>query len=62
VITILGTGLLGSGFAHALRRQGESVHVWNRSPDKARALAEIGGTELPLAMSSCGRSCVSRTQ
>ncbi|HTE07072.1 MAG TPA: NAD(P)-binding domain-containing protein [Planctomycetota bacterium] len=44
MITILGTGLLGSGFAHALRRQGAAVRVWNRSPDKARALARIGAT------------------
>jgi len=42
MITILGTGLLGSGFAHALRRQGAAVRVWNRSPEKARALASIG--------------------
>lgn len=44
MITILGTGLLGSGFARALRKRGEAVRVWNRSPDKARALAEIGAT------------------
>ncbi len=44
MITILGTGLLGSGFARALRKKGEAVRVWNRSPAKARALAEIGAT------------------
>lgn len=44
MITILGTGLLGSGFVRAFRAKGESVRVWNRSPDKARALAEIGAT------------------
>src|SRR5689334_18387143 len=42
MITILGTGLLGSGFARALRKRGEHVRVWNRSSEKARALAEIG--------------------
>lgn len=42
MITILGTGLLGSGFARALRAKGESVRVWNRSPAKARALEDIG--------------------
>ncbi|MEO8752340.1 MAG: NAD(P)-binding domain-containing protein [Casimicrobiaceae bacterium] len=42
MITILGTGLLGSGFARALCGQGASVRVWNRSPDKARALAAVG--------------------
>jgi 3-hydroxyisobutyrate dehydrogenase len=44
MITILGTGLLGSGFTRALRAKGKTVHVWNRSPDKARALAKIGAT------------------
>lgn len=44
MITILGAGLLGSGFARALRTKGETVRVWNRSPEKARALAAIGAT------------------
>jgi 3-hydroxyisobutyrate dehydrogenase len=44
MIAILGTGLLGSGFARALRGKGETVRVWNRSPEKAAALAEIGAT------------------
>jgi len=44
MITILGTGLLGSGFARALRSKGEAVHVWNRTPTKAQALAAIGAT------------------
>jgi 3-hydroxyisobutyrate dehydrogenase len=42
MITILGTGMLGSGFARALLRKGETVHVWNRSLDKARALEAAG--------------------
>jgi 3-hydroxyisobutyrate dehydrogenase len=42
MITILGTGLLGSGFTRALRRRGETVHVWNRTHDKARALEADG--------------------
>ncbi|MBK7878465.1 MAG: NAD(P)-dependent oxidoreductase [Planctomycetes bacterium] len=42
MITILGTGLLGSGFAHALLKRGASVRVWNRSPEKARALVKLG--------------------
>src|SRR5262245_35000660 len=35
-------GLLGSGFVRALRRRGEEVHVWNRTPAKARALEADG--------------------
>lgn len=42
MITILGAGLLGSGFVRALRAKGEEVCVWNRSPEKALALASIG--------------------
>ncbi|MGH7593700.1 MAG: NAD(P)-dependent oxidoreductase [Gemmatimonadales bacterium] len=44
MIAFLGTGLLGSNFVRAFRRRGESVHVWNRTPDKARALALVGAT------------------
>ena len=42
MITILGTGLLGSGFARALAHQGHDVRVWNRTREKAAALAAHG--------------------
>ena len=41
-VAILGTGLLGSGFARALRKKGESVRVWNRTLERARPLAADG--------------------
>ena len=41
-ITFLGTGLLGSAFAEAAARRGDTVTVWNRSPDKAQALKAFG--------------------
>ena len=44
MIAWLGTGLLGSGFVHALLERGETVRVWNRSIDKARALEAGGAT------------------
>lgn len=44
MITILGTGLLGAGFTRALRKKGEEVRVWNRSPEKARALESTGAS------------------
>jgi 3-hydroxyisobutyrate dehydrogenase len=47
MITILGTGLLGSGFARALLKKGEEVRVWNRSPEKARALERLGAIVAP---------------
>lgn len=42
VIAFFGTGLLGTGFVRALRRRGETVHVWNRTAAKARALEPDG--------------------
>lgn len=41
-IALLGTGLLGSGFAEASARRGDTVTVWNRSIEKARALEAFG--------------------
>jgi 3-hydroxyisobutyrate dehydrogenase len=44
MIAFLGMGLLGSNFVRALRRRGDEVRVWNRSPERARALAADGAT------------------
>lgn len=41
-IAFLGTGLLGAAFAEAAAQRGDHVTVWNRSPDKARALEAFG--------------------
>lgn len=38
----LGLGLLGGNFARAALARGEAVRVWNRSPEKAEALRELG--------------------
>ena len=43
-IAFLGTGLLGGAFAEAAARRGDTVKAWNRSPDKALALAPFGVT------------------
>lgn len=43
-VTVLGTGLMGSGMARSLARAGEQVTAWNRSPDKALPLADAGVT------------------
>ena len=42
MIAYLGTGLLGSAFVRALLARGESVNVWNRSPEKAKVLEQYG--------------------
>src|ERR1044072_8686688 len=41
-IAFLGTGLLGSGLAEAAAKRGDSITVWNRTIDKARALEQFG--------------------
>ena len=41
-IAFLGTGLLGSGFVEAACQRGDTVTVWNRTVDKARALESFG--------------------
>ncbi|MFZ6748941.1 NAD(P)-dependent oxidoreductase [Undibacterium sp. Ren11W] len=41
-IAFLGTGLLGSAFAEAAAKRGDSVFAWNRSMDKVQALAQFG--------------------
>lgn len=38
----LGTGLLGSNFVRAMLKQGETVHVWNRTASKAQELEKEG--------------------
>lgn len=43
-VAFLGTGLLGSGFAEAAARRGDTVSAWNRTADKAAALARVGVT------------------
>jgi 3-hydroxyisobutyrate dehydrogenase len=41
-IAYFGTGLLGAGFVRHQLELGTKVHVWNRSPEKARALVPDG--------------------
>jgi 3-hydroxyisobutyrate dehydrogenase len=41
-IAFFGAGLMGSGFVRRFLANGHQVHVWNRSPAKARALEADG--------------------
>jgi 3-hydroxyisobutyrate dehydrogenase len=43
-ITVLGTGIMGSGMARNLIKAGFDVTVWNRHREKAEPLAEAGAT------------------
>jgi 3-hydroxyisobutyrate dehydrogenase-like beta-hydroxyacid dehydrogenase len=41
-IGFIGLGQMGAGIAANLLRAGHSVAVWNRTPDKARRLVDVG--------------------
>lgn len=43
-VSLLGTGFMGTALAHALIRSGAQVTVWNRTKDRAAALAGAGAT------------------
>jgi 3-hydroxyisobutyrate dehydrogenase len=55
-VALLGTGLMGSGMARSMARAGLAVTVWNRSHEKAEALAGITGIhvakDIPAAVSA----------
>jgi 3-hydroxyisobutyrate dehydrogenase len=42
VVAMLGTGIMGSGMARSLLREGLAVRVWNRTQDRAQVLADSG--------------------
>jgi 3-hydroxyisobutyrate dehydrogenase len=42
LIAWLGTGLLGANFVRKMLERGETVHVWNRTAEKAKALEAEG--------------------
>lgn len=58
MIAFIGTGLLGSGFVEALLKKGETIHVWNRSPEKTILLEKLGAksfTNITEAVKGCHR-------
>ncbi len=43
-VAVLGAGTMGRGMTHSLLRNGFTVDVWDRTPEKAAALAADGAT------------------
>lgn len=41
-VSVIGLGAMGTALARTLLENGHGVTVWNRSPDKAKALVETG--------------------
>ena len=58
-VTILGTGLMGSGVARALLSAGYRVTVWNRTPQKAEALIHSGAKFAQSAADAIAASPIS---
>ena len=46
-VTVIGLGNMGSALARALLENGRTVTVWNRSPEKAASLVEMGAVLAP---------------
>lgn len=60
-IAVLGIGRMGLPMARRLCQAGHTVHVWNRSPAKAQALAADGATvhDTPGAAAAAGDLVIS---
>jgi 3-hydroxyisobutyrate dehydrogenase len=43
-VAVLGLGIIGSGMARNLVQKGFATTVWNRSPERAQPLVELGAT------------------
>src|SRR3954466_11880251 len=43
-VALLGTGTMGAGMARNIAAAGFPLRVWNRTPDRARPLADVGAT------------------
>src|SRR5262245_17699124 len=61
---VVGSGLMGAALARTLAKAGRSVAAWNRTPEKAEALADDGVTPIrsikdAVASSSVVLACTS---
>jgi 3-hydroxyisobutyrate dehydrogenase-like beta-hydroxyacid dehydrogenase len=48
-VSVIGLGNMGSALARVLQQNGRTVTVWNRSPEKAAPLVEMGAVLAPSA-------------
>jgi 2-hydroxy-3-oxopropionate reductase len=53
-LAVLGTGIMGAPMARNLLKAGHEVTLWNRSSDKAEALAQDGGRPCASIAEACG--------
>ncbi|HEV7328875.1 MAG TPA: NAD(P)-binding domain-containing protein [Bosea sp. (in: a-proteobacteria)] len=57
-IAVVGLGRMGSALARAFLAAGYTTHVWNRSPDKAVALADQGASVAPSVAAAAAADIV----
>ncbi len=57
-VTVIGLGNMGAALAHAYLENKHSVTVWNRSPEKAAPLVEMGAALAPGAAYAAAASPV----
>jgi len=55
-VSVIGLGNMGSALAHVLQENGRAVTVWNRSPEKAAPLVEMGTVLAPSAAAAIASS------
>src|SRR6266508_4268419 len=48
-VSVIGLGNMGSALARVLQENGRAVTVWNRSPEKAAPLVDMGTVLAPSA-------------
>ena len=41
IVALLGTGTMGAGMARTIAAAGHELRVWNRTPERARALSDV---------------------
>jgi 3-hydroxyisobutyrate dehydrogenase len=54
-VGVIGLGLMGSALGERLLRVGYALRVWNRTPDKARPLLELGAAWSDNPLGECDR-------
>ena len=60
-VAVLGLGTMGAGMARSLLRAGLPVDVWNRTPERAAALAEAGAVAHTDPAGAAARAAVAIT-
>jgi 3-hydroxyisobutyrate dehydrogenase-like beta-hydroxyacid dehydrogenase len=58
-VGVVGLGLMGTAIAERLLEQGYPIHVWNRTPEKARLLLERGAVWSDNPVAVCDRVVIS---